>query len=236
MPAASCRTAVERAGLRQPSQPSASAATVTVFVENARHAHQPLRRRNPSQPPEARRRSRRACARCGCASSHLTFAGRTRPQARGATGLRHIVDAHDLDAALAADHRRQPGQPGKPAQHCACRHGPRARARAPGAGSPSRDRAVARCASASRLAAGEFGRPVRARRRWPRRGPRGAYRPARRPRTARVVASTCTRRTSSRAPSCSTPTQFTTASMPASSGSQRLRVVSRAKSASTQRA
>jgi hypothetical protein len=50
------------------------------------------------------------------------------------------------------------------------------------------------------------------------------------------VASTWMRAVSSRAPSCSTPTQLTTASMPASGACQSAGVVSRAKSAVIHRA
>src|SRR5213593_2061932 len=81
-PAASCASAVERTGLRQPSQPSPSATALTI-VAAAFGNGTTGRGGNPSQPRIALTISRNDKT-CGCASSQVTLAQAPLTGAHGA--------------------------------------------------------------------------------------------------------------------------------------------------------
>ena len=210
-PAASCASAVERAGLRQPSQPSASATSVTGRCSHDGSATSGCGRQ-PSHCADRQRRCRQAQCDLRVRELPASPSRARRPQARTPRSPRHRRRSRPGRGCPRPMIGVTSGTPGEPAQHGGAAVG---RGRQHQRRPQDHPVEIERRRDARRpppWCARTRSAPP-ARRRSPRRAPRGGCRPARRHRTARRSPSHGRARVSSRAPSCSTPTQFTTASM-----------------------
>ncbi len=132
-PSVSCASDVERAGLRQPSQPMASAIAATIFPA-ACGSGSTGRGANPCQARMAVTMSLNACA-CGCATSHTTLPGAPGTSARttvSATSSRPITWMRASPPTIGM----KPGNAQYPAA-LRCRHRRRSRAPKRAAKSPN---------------------------------------------------------------------------------------------------
>ena len=110
-PAESCANAVARAGLRQPRRPANSATSRP--RQTRPRAPETGRGGKPRQRGAPRPRRQVVGLRMRRLPVTLSPA---RPARRQTLPCRHVVDAHDLHR-LGLEHRRDPRQPGEPAQH-----------------------------------------------------------------------------------------------------------------------